>query len=111
MEDGTKLFVEQIDGQHHSKKTSGAFRHTGMPSGSKECCAYNDYINCNVELKKEAIVTFTMNYGGDRPYNVTNLRRVSCPAGGYIVAKGKGDDIRYESYDADHKLVGTVRIK
>ena len=52
-----------------------------------------------------------MTYGGNRPYTPINLSKVSCPAGGYIVAKGKSDDIRYESYDANHKLVGTVRTK
>ncbi|KAG2227620.1 hypothetical protein INT45_002305 [Circinella minor] len=110
-EDGIQLFVEQIDdGQHDSSKRNiGAFQHSIVSSAS--AIQYRNG-NRNGKDKKDAInSTFTIYYGGDRPYNPVNLRRVSCPADGYIVAKGKGDDIRYESYDADHKLVETVRTK
>ena len=42
---------------------------------------------------------------------LTPRRKVSCPAGGYIEARGNPDDIIYESFDADHKSVGMLQAK
>ncbi|KAI7857122.1 hypothetical protein BDC45DRAFT_533034 [Circinella umbellata] len=110
MTDSTTLHVQQVNGQQSSAKDFGGFKHDKIPFGSKECCPYTSP-NCSEKMTKDAIVTFFISYQENRGSAFIPRRKVSCPAGGYIEAKGTPDNIAYESFDANHKSLETVYAK
>ncbi|KAI7860080.1 hypothetical protein BDC45DRAFT_530522 [Circinella umbellata] len=80
-----------------------------ISSGNKECCSY---VNTDCSLKADKnysvvfyhlLLSFSMN-GGQSEYGETTVK-VSCPAGGYVVAKGTIDQFSYEVFAADHNHI------
>ncbi|KAI7852086.1 hypothetical protein BDC45DRAFT_537657 [Circinella umbellata] len=101
--DGTSINAVQTGGQSLAVPKSGRFS-KNILSNMKECCPWKDY-QCNRRFLNhpENEVYFTVSYAKDGKNGGT--QKTSCPASGYIVARGTFENFQLESYDASHLRV------